>query len=107
MKVSLKDKLDMERQRLKDCFNDAKVSEEVIKTLLSHYDYESNSPIRIQVQDASLRKKVKPFRVEQCWEKYTSTHNNLIVSSLLCYFIYKTLNEVVLIIVQCLFDNVL
>ena len=50
LQVSMKDKLDIERKALKECLVNAKVSEDVMKTLLTHYDFESSSPCKIQVQ---------------------------------------------------------
>ena len=50
LQVSRKDKLDIERKALKECLVNAKVSADVMKTLLTHYDFESSSPCKIQVR---------------------------------------------------------
>ena len=54
LKVSMNDKQEMERRKLKECLVDAKVSKEVMNCLLTHYDFESNSRMKIQVTNQAF-----------------------------------------------------
>ena len=55
LKVSMNDKQEMERRKLKECLVDAKVSKEVMNCLLTHYDFESNSRMKIQVTHKAFK----------------------------------------------------